>query len=272
MIRLSPSERICIKMSSPYGCYNDMKADPADSREITLGAPKKNNMEFIDDDCGEVASWARNVDYYDNTDDEYRKKKHLASNILIGSLVIADIIFARLAVGLSVNPSKSPSTTQSVRTIVPPTSALTAAVKISPVEPETVSFGDLIKETQKPTVVPAPAHVCILYVSLKMVPPTNDAYYYDQVHQNYFTVLDDKEEKCGHSLVDDNYDYITAWCDSSGVASQSTLDDGSYGYNSQVASLKYNPSFGRYFTFYVDHQLLGEFPTPWGENWIQTLS
>lgn len=250
-------------MNSSYGWNNDTKSDPADLREIPLGAPKTNNMEFIDDDCGEVASWARNVDHYDNADDDSRRKKNLASNILIGSLMIAAIIFAGLAVGLSVNPSKSPSTTQSARTIVPPTAAPTA--KTSPVEPETVSFGDLIKGTQKPTIVPAPAPVCILNASLKMVPPTNDAYYYDQAHQDFFTVVDDKGEKCGHSLVDDNYDYTTEWCDSSGVASQSTLDDGSYGYDSQVASVKYNPSFGGYFVFYVDRQLLGESPTPWSE-------
>ena len=85
--------------------------------------------------------------------------------------------------------------------IVPPTAAPTAAAKTSPVEPETVSFGDLIKETPKPTVVPAPAPVCILNVSLKMVPPTNDAYYYDQVHQDYFTVLDETMTTLPHGVM-----------------------------------------------------------------------
>ena len=93
----------------------------------------------------------------------------------------------------------------------------------------------------------------------------NDQYYYDQAHYDYFTVLNDIGEKCGPSFYYDNYYYTTEWCDTSGSASQNTLEDGSYGFDAQVASLKYLPSNGAYFTFYVDRALIGETPTAWNE-------
>lgn len=242
-------------MNRSLGWTNDTKPDLEDLRDVPLGVE-----QF--EDGGDVASWARNIDHYDQTGRE-RNKKHLVSNILIGSLMIAAIIFAGLAVGLSVNPSSS-SSPQAVKVVVSPTAAPTTA-KTSPVEPETVPFGDLINQTLKPTLPPTPSPKCTIDVSLEMVPPQNDEYYYDQVHYDYFTVLNDQGEKCGPKLYYDNDYYTTEWCDTSGNASQNTLEDGSYGFDAQVASLKYFPSTGAYFTFYVDRALIGDTPTPFNE-------